>query len=585
MRNTLSRLTKTSHKLGCAIMLLGISTLSHAGISATFTMDGANVQSSTINIPASEKKSLRYTGGSTSCTDVEWYFKKAGTNNWINFDHNNSATLDAIHRSGQHQLKMTVRGYDGRYFFNLLGCNRSGQYAEKVVTLNIDVPGLTQTKNPIMLVPGVMAWDDIFGMEYFYRVADEIRKTSDQPVADVSLAAWQNTEDRGADLAKKILQFLIIADDNFFEPDTDMKVNLIAHSHGATTSRMAINILAKAFGDLDNRKVASLTTVAGPHYGTPTADSVVWALENWGIYGKFLEKYVVDMLIGDIAGALTALLSGHAGEYPEQDIISVLTGFSQKGMARFNSCYPSAGVPKGGKYFIEAPLGNNQPYVPFPSINNGKVQFDDCAEYAYDPATDKFALSGTYSTGPVALNLAAKPNDAFGANTLRNNQPSLNYTSEPVYGNGLGVPVSGQHPHAIRYFSFTGVAPWNTRFGFNLLAGEKPGELADVALLVMSSLHPIVGERTGPNYFWNWLGDTAEDLISGDPVARDKGYTKTSEAFIPVESTPFGQHIDTYSGWNHIDEHNSLFGLVGKGADDPLEVYRLHANRLQQSGL
>ena len=101
----------------------------------------------------------------------------------------------------------------------------------------------------------------------------------------------------------------------------------------------------------------------------------------------------------------------------------------------------------------------------------------------------------------------------------------------------------------------------------------------------MSSLFPIPGERTTKDYFWTWLGDTGADLISGDAVARDQGYTKASDSFIPVESTPFGQHIGTFQGWNHIDEHNSLFGLVGAGAADPLQVYRTHLNRLQLSGL
>lgn len=575
---------KFRHKIKNTLLLLGISSLSFAGGSATFTIDGQNISTSSINITASQEKSLRYTGGSTSCTDVEWFFKKAGSSNWKNFDHDNSATLEAIHRSGQHQLKMTTRGYDGRYFFNLLGCNRSGLNDQRTVNLNISTPGYTQTENPIMLVPGVMAWDDIFGMEYFYRVADEIRKTSDQAVADVSMAAWQNTEDRGADLANKVLDFLIINDDNFFEPDSAMKVNMIAHSHGSTTSRMAINILAKAFGDLDNRKVASLTTVAGPHFGTPTADGAIWALENWEEYGKFLEKYVVDMLIGDIAGGLAALLSGHAGDYPEQDILSVLKGFTQKGMARFNSCYPSVGVPNGGKYFIEAPLEGNAPYVSFPETVNGTVQFDDCAQYSLNSESGKFELASTFSTGPIALDFASKPDEAFGADTTQYGQAALN-NSIPVYGNGLGVAKNANDPHAIRYFSFTGSAPWNTQFGFNIFAGENPTELSDVALLVMSSLFSIPGERTTKDYFWTWLGDTGSDLITGDAVARDQGYTKASDSFIPVDSTPFGQHIGTFQGWNHIDEHNSLFGLVGAGAADPLQVYRTHLNRLQLSGL
>ena len=105
---------KFINKLSTTLLLVGISSLSHAGGSANFKIDGQNITSSSININASEEKSLRYTGGSTSCTDVEWFFKKAGASEWQNFDHDNSATLNAIHRSGSHQLKMTTRGYDGR---------------------------------------------------------------------------------------------------------------------------------------------------------------------------------------------------------------------------------------------------------------------------------------------------------------------------------------------------------------------------------------------------------------------------------------------------------------------------------------
>lgn len=584
------RKSKLNIAISCVLLSLGSS--AYAGGSADFTMDGAQVTSSNININASQTYSLNYNGGSNSCTNVEWYVRNEGKTDWDNFDHNGSATLAKIHSTGSHELKLTSTGYDGRWFFNLFGCDHRGQNDERMVNLDISTPGHTQTKNPVMLVPGVMAWDHIpIVEEYFFHIADEIEKDSDFPVKDVSLAAWQNTEDRGADLAEKILDFLIINDDQFFEEDSTMKVNLIAHSHGSTTSRMAINILAKAFEaqELDNRKVASLTTVAGPHYGTPSADGSLWAVENWGQSGKFLEKYVIDALIGDLAGMVTALLSGHLEEYPEQDILSVLTGFTQKGMARFNTCYPSVGVPAGGKYFIEAPLEGNEPYIPFPEIVDGQVTFDDCQNYTanehdkrsvsnpeYAAITGGFERGTTFSKSSEIV-LADIPNEAYGANNT--------LFDAPVYGNGLGIPVEANDPTAIRYFSFTGSAVWNTRFGFRFWDGEHLEELSDAFLLVMSSLYPIVGTRTGEDYLDNWLGDTIYDLVSGDAVARTQGYTGASDAFIPVDSTPFGQHIATYQGWNHVDETNGLWGLVGQGAADPIEVYRTHINRLQLSGL
>jgi len=36
--------------------------------------------------------------------------------------------------------------------------------------------------------------------------------------------------------------------------------------------------------------------------------------------------------------------------------------------------------------------------------------------------------------------------------------------------------------------------------------------------------------------------------------------------------------------WNHIDEMNHIFGLIGKGAPDPVQFYLTHANRLKLAG-
>ena len=532
---------------------LGFSTIATAGGSADFTMNGTQITASSIAINASETKSLKYTGGSTSCTDVEWFVRLDGENQWDNFDHNNSATLAEIHRSGSHELKLTANGYDGRFFFNLFGCNHSGQYDERVVNLDIATPGYTQTENPVMLVPGVMAWDSILGIEYFYGIADMIRDESDQSVTDVSLQAWQNTEDRGAYLADQIIERLIIEDENFFDANTSMKMNLIAHSHGATTSRMAINILSNEFGD--NAKVSSLTTVAGPHFGTPTADGALWAVENWGLVGDFLGEVVIKSLIGDFAGAAVAWASGHSDDYGQQEIMQVLEGFTQKGMARFNTCYPSVGVPSNDRYFIEDPLAGNEPQIEFPEIIDGQITFDDCQ--SRDTVFSK--------TGPISI--VSTPNEAYGADTGNGG----------TYGDGLGNVANASDLDAVRYFSFTGIGEWNT--------SSSIFEISDPALLVINSLFRLPGERSEWTYFDNWVIDTGSKLFSGNPIARDQGYTKDSDSFIPVDSTKFGQYVGTFGPWNHVDETNGIAGMRDPSSVDPIEVYRGHLNRLQLSGL
>jgi triacylglycerol lipase len=68
------------------------------------------------------------------------------------------------------------------------------------------------------------------------------------------------------------------------------------------------------------------------------------------------------------------------------------------------------------------------------------------------------------------------------------------------------------------------------------------------------------------------------DLLHGETV-------EPSDGFMPVCTTHWGQVIrDTYP-WNHYDEINQLFGLIGLGAPDPVSFYVQQANRLKLLGL
>ncbi|MGC4062733.1 MAG: triacylglycerol lipase [Aquabacterium sp.] len=68
------------------------------------------------------------------------------------------------------------------------------------------------------------------------------------------------------------------------------------------------------------------------------------------------------------------------------------------------------------------------------------------------------------------------------------------------------------------------------------------------------------------------------DLLHSETV-------EPSDGFMPVCTTHWGQVIrDTYP-WNHYDEINQLFGLIGIGAPDPVSFYVQQANRLKLLGL
>lgn len=196
------------------------------------------------------------------------------------------------------------------------------------------VNGDTKTKYPIVLVPGVMGFDTLFGsVEYFYKVADGIRDYSGgQKTYNVSLSAWMSTEERGVALKNELTRIL----KTHYGVTTltaAHKVNIIAHSHGSTTSRVAAKLMQ------DN--IASITTVAGPHYGTPMPD-----------YAITLPKPVLMAAIAgiNVAGSVVALFSGRLDWLFQQNANGVLNDFTQAGMKQFNAKYPSAGVPPGGSY-------------------------------------------------------------------------------------------------------------------------------------------------------------------------------------------------------------------------------------------
>jgi triacylglycerol lipase len=196
------------------------------------------------------------------------------------------------------------------------------------------VNGDTKTKYPIVLVPGVMGFDALFGsVEYFYKVADGIRDYSGgQKTYNVSLSAWMSTEERGIALKNEIVRILK-AHYGVTTLTSAHKVNIIAHSHGSTTSRVAAKLIQ------DN--IASLTTVAGPHYGTPMPD-----------YAITLPKPVLMTAIAglNVAGSVVSVFSGRLDWLFQQNAGGVMNDFTQAGMQRFNTLYPSAGLPAGASY-------------------------------------------------------------------------------------------------------------------------------------------------------------------------------------------------------------------------------------------
>ena len=174
------------------------------------------------------------------------------------------------------------------------------------------------TRYPIVLVGGIIAFDDIAGVDYFYGIADNLRDYGAQ-VYESNVSALQSNEYRGEELIVQIENYLAVTGAD--------KVNLIAHSQGAPTSRY----VAAVRPDL----VASVTSVHGENRGTALADV---------IRGITPEGGITEGLADSIAGAFGALWEfASGGPNPDnQSASTVLAASTTEGMAEFNQHYPQA---------------------------------------------------------------------------------------------------------------------------------------------------------------------------------------------------------------------------------------------------
>lgn len=111
----------------------------------------------------------------------------------------------------------------------------------------------TTTKFPVVFVHGCGGFDELIGVDYFYRVGETLSPQG-YHVTFPGLTAIAAIEVRAEQLKRHILEL------------TSGKVNLIAHSQGGLDSRYMISRLGMV------RQVASLTTISTPHRGSSVAD-------------------------------------------------------------------------------------------------------------------------------------------------------------------------------------------------------------------------------------------------------------------------------------------------------------------------
>lgn len=177
------------------------------------------------------------------------------------------------------------------------------------------------TKHPIVLVPGIFAFDTIAGIDYWYRIPGALEDEG-ATVYVPKINAFDSSVMRGERLIQQLDSIRAASDGRI------TRFNLIGHSQGGITSRYVMNVRP----DL----VASVTTLHTPHKGSPLADVLTGIAPEGSLRGVGFET------LANTVGNLVNLLSANKAE--RSDINAMLSEFNKPGAAAFNNLFP-AGVP------------------------------------------------------------------------------------------------------------------------------------------------------------------------------------------------------------------------------------------------
>lgn len=202
----------------------------------------------------------------------------------------------------------------------LVRCLSIVLFAVGLLPVHVLASGYTQTRYPIVLVHGLLGFDSLGPLDYFYGVTSSLRKDGAK-VYVVQVSAANSTEVRGEQLLAQVKQIVAVSGAG--------KVNLVGHSHGSPTSRYVASIRP----DL----VASVTSVGGVNKGSAVADLILGVAPSGS-----LSRSVLESAVNGLAKVITVLSGG--GSDLTQVSIEAAKSLSTAGSLKFNASHPY-GVP------------------------------------------------------------------------------------------------------------------------------------------------------------------------------------------------------------------------------------------------
>ena len=131
---------------------------------------------------------------------------------------------------------------------------------------------------------------------------------------------------------------------------------------------------------------------------------------------------------------------------------------------------------------------------------------------------------------------------------------------------------------AVDSLSATGMAKFNARFP----AGAPTTPCGSGPEIAAIDGHPIrwysVSGTAVKTNGWD-ISDLLLDTFAS------KYFSEEHDGLVGRCASHWGKVLKDNYAWNHLDEINQVFGLVGRSAPSPLAFYVQHANRLKQVGL
>ncbi|MDI1257834.1 triacylglycerol lipase [Aquabacterium sp.] len=280
----------------------------------------------------------------------------------------------------------------------------------------------SKTKYPLVLVHGFIGFDNILGIQYFYTIPGALRDDG-ATVYIASVNPSQTTEFRGEELIQQMKQWAA--------KDGVKKFNLIGHSHGGPTVRYAAGTVPTM--------VASVSTVAGTHFGSKVADDILAGTTPGGAFDQTATAGL--QLISWLTGNKTTA---------DANLLVALNALSAPGAAAFNAKYP-AGAPTTvcGQGPSSAKVAGNS--ILFYSFSGTSLKTNTS-----DISDALLAYTGDYFKGEANDGLVSRCSSHWGK-VVKDNYPwnHLDEINQVLGGIGKGAPEPAafykQHANRLKW--------------------------------------------------------------------------------------------------------------------------------------